>query len=221
MFQIVTAAKRLFTRLGATYSGNTQLRQSEEARDDEGTAIMVTSTRRTRFSPPQEDESSALKNGSGKRKKTPSPAPDVMDTQVPKKRMRTSDGFKLANGAEDSAINGVSHISGSGDTTSSILETAESKSQSLSLEEPANNTNPEEKATHVRFGSEELLPNINTDAELAGENGEKGESLVQEESDGDEAPETLHNVVQLKRLKAASRKEDEARQRFHSLHPSL
>jgi U3 small nucleolar RNA-associated protein 16 len=146
------------------------------------------------------------------KRNTESNAPKNRTSQANKRRKREvshsppAEGSLLENGADGKPGSTVAK-------GSAAILAVEGRGSSPAAEKPSKIIPaPGGESTHVRFGSEEPRPIRNKLAEST--TGTRLDQEAPEESDDDEAPEALDNSAQLQKIKAASQREEQARQRF-------
>lgn len=221
----VTAARGLFARQdsGAEDDNPPSPDQTTNPIPSNPSTKMVSATRRTVFSTTTAEaavDSSPATNG--KRKITTSKR--ETESQAPKRRkQRGSNGISSLAAESVDAEKGIVkklpfRTADSSDIVDPETQPGEEKSgpsTSSSKEPDEVTTDSNAKSTHVRFGSEDPAPEVNGHNEqVAEEEKPKASRDAGDSDDDDEAPETVDNTAQLRKLKEAARKEAQAKQRF-------
>ncbi|OJD17173.1 hypothetical protein AJ78_02717 [Emergomyces pasteurianus Ep9510] len=220
---LVTAARGLFARQN---SGAEE--DSPHSQDQTTNPIplntppeMVSGTRRTVF-PVTTEKVNSPSATKGKRKTAPSK--QATESQTAKRRKQRGSNNITSPVAEpvDEGGNVVKKLpfraADSSDVVYAETQPREEKSDtsnraSNDRDEVATGSNT--RATHVRFGNEDPSPEFNSHSqhEQVTEDAMTKESRDSEDSDDDEAPETVDNAAQLRKIKEASRKEAQAKQK--------
>ncbi|OJD13878.1 hypothetical protein ACJ73_09152 [Blastomyces percursus] len=230
---IVTAARGLFARPDSGVEQDTppSVDHALKSIPSHPSTQMVPATRRTVFPTPAAEESVAAAADSspaakGKRKiATSNHGAESQATKRRKQKGPSDISSRAAKPAETEKrvlkklpfrTTGPSDI-----VESDIQPKEDTLNVSTSAPDEADDTTPNStaKATHVRFGSEELAPVLNGENEQSPEGKKPGEShdMGAESDDDDEAPETIDNAAQLRQLKENARKEAKAKQRTDAL----
>ncbi|PGH30647.1 hypothetical protein GX50_06599 [[Emmonsia] crescens] len=224
----VTAARGLFARQdsGAEDDNPPSPDQTTNPIPSNPSTKMVSATRRTVFSTTTAEaavDSSPATNG--KRKITTSKR--ETESQAPKRRkQRGSNGISSLAAESVDAEKGIVkklpfRTADSSDIVDPETQPGEEKSgpsTSSSKEPDEVTTDSNAKSTHVRFGSEDPAPEVNGHNEqVAEEEKPKASRDAGDSDDDDEAPETVDNTAQLRKLKEAARKEAQAKQRTDAL----
>ncbi|KAL2362257.1 hypothetical protein RJZ56_004865 [Blastomyces dermatitidis] len=230
---IVTAARGLFARPDPGVEQDTPptVDHTSDPIPAHSSPQMVSATRRGVFPTPAAEKSAAAVADSspatrGKRKIATSN--HGAESQAPKRRKQrgpSNMGSQATKPAETEK--GVLkklpfRTTGSSDIVESDIQPKEDTlNVSISAPNVADEAAPNStaKATHVRFGSEEPAPVLNGENEQSTEGKKPKESHDMEEDsdDDDEAPETIDNAAQLRKLKENARKEAKTKQRTDAL----
>ncbi|KAK2799165.1 hypothetical protein FQN50_008554 [Emmonsiellopsis sp. PD_5] len=240
--QFVTVARGLFARQDPALEDasshspeqEAQTQQQTPASNNKGSASkrqsktasnMVSATRRTVFGADSAVDSSPVIRSAavgGKRKMGSSKA--ELDSQAPKRRK------KRASNAASLPASGDEEEQESRAVKKLPIRTVDTpeKVQNGQLDSPVSEGKDSEqvaesnaKSTHVRFGSEEPEAEVNGEHREEIPPVEEAPKEIQEtefEDSDDEAPETVDNAAQLRKLKEAAKKEELAKQRAQALH---
>ncbi|KKZ66306.1 hypothetical protein EMCG_07970 [[Emmonsia] crescens] len=224
----VTAARGLFARQdsGAEEETPPSPDQTTNPIPSNPSTKMVSATRRTVFSTTTAEvdvDSSPATNG--KRKITTSKR--ETESQAPKRRKQKGPNSMSSLAAEsvDAEKSIVKKLpfrtADSSDIVDPETQPGEEKSgpsTSSSKERDEVTTDSNAKSTHVRFGNEDPALEVNGHNErVMKEEKPKASRDVEDSDDDDEAPETVDNTAQLRKLKDAARKEAQAKQRTDAL----
>ncbi|OAX84403.1 hypothetical protein ACJ72_01235 [Emergomyces africanus] len=221
----VTAARGLFARQdsGAEEESPHSPDQSTNPIPLNPSREMVTGTRRTVFPVAAEaaDSSSASK---GKRKIAPSK--QEAESQAPKRRKQRGSNNNITSPAAqpvDERGNVVKKLPFRTADSSDVVDpetlpSSENSDPSNGVSNDADEAtmHSNTKAIHVRFGSEDPSPELNSHSQhghVTEEAMTKAPLDSEDSDDDDDAPETVDNAAQLRKLKEASRKEAQAKQR--------
>ncbi|EEH35795.1 hypothetical protein PAAG_00118 [Paracoccidioides lutzii Pb01] len=221
---IVTAARGIFTRHdpGAEPAISPSPNPTDMVSATRHTALHST----TATTPVEALYSSPATNG----KRKSASAREETESQAPKrkKKSRASEVISSAtievvdDDVETSVKNLPYRTVDSNDTVGPDMHSEEEKRDHTAdqVKEPYNGmTNSAARSTHVRFGSEEPSLETNGGHEPAvEEETSTGVRETEDSDDDDEAPETIDNAVQLRKLKEAARKEAQSKQRTKALH---
>lgn len=216
--QFVSAAKGLFGRQDPSQEDDSSQQSTSKPTELESSTLhnMVAATRRSDFSVAEADDSIASRTGStpNAKRKVDVSTQENGDSVPKRKKQKPSNGTGSKTAASTEK------------NTESKMHSVQIKKRNKllpkgSVPEPSTNGDtttsreqPSAKSTHVRFGSEEPAPTHIEEPEVATSLGNNQEQQNSEESDEDEAPETLDNTAQLQVLRDATKKEFQARKRF-------
>ncbi|PGH09039.1 hypothetical protein AJ79_05768 [Helicocarpus griseus UAMH5409] len=209
--QFVTAARGLFARQDSAAE------ESEETPNQTSSPNMVSATRRTVFpaNATAEDARASSPATNGKRKITTASKRET-ETQAPKRRKKRTSNEGVTSPAAEVTREGKRARKlpiRSAESSDSVVPEEQVGDAS---QEPEQVTESNTKSTHVRFGSEEPDPEVNGHEEPIEEEPKLNGAHDSEDSD-DEAPETVDNSAQLRKLKEVARKEAQAKQRAETL----
>ncbi|KAK2793309.1 hypothetical protein FQN51_001305 [Onygenales sp. PD_10] len=234
--QFVTAARGLFARQDpaledASTPEQAQTQQqtpgnkgsSSSKRQSKTASNMVSATRRTVFGADAVDSSPITRSAaaSGKRK-IGSSSKGEADSQAPKRRKKRASNvasLPASGDEEEEKSPAVKKL------PIRTVDTPE-KTPNGQLDSPVSEVKQSEegsesnaKSTHMRFGSEEPEAEVNGDRkeETPVEEAPKEIMETEDEDSDDEAPETVDNAAQLRKLKEAAKKEEQAKQRAQAL----